>query len=47
MAIMKEQRLLNVGILSCGSISQCAHLESVQKARNTIVTPPHALVQSG
>ena len=35
MAIKKEQRLLGVGILGCGPISQFGHLESVQKARNT------------
>jgi predicted dehydrogenase len=35
MAVKKEARLLNVGILGCGPISQFAHLESVQKGRNT------------
>ena len=35
MAHIKEQRLLGVGILGCGPISQFAHLESVQKGRNT------------
>jgi predicted dehydrogenase len=31
---MKEDNLLRVGILGCGPISQFAHLESAQKARN-------------
>src|ERR1700722_6601119 len=31
---MKEENLLRVGILGCGPISQFAHLESAQKARN-------------
>lgn len=35
MPVIKEERLLNVGILGCGPISQFAHLESVQKGRNT------------
>ena len=35
MFVRKEARLLNVGILGCGPIAQFAHLESVQKARNT------------
>lgn len=30
----KDERQLRVGILGCGPISQFAHLESVQKARN-------------
>ncbi len=34
MAVAKESRLLGVGILGCGPISQFAHLESVQKGRN-------------
>jgi predicted dehydrogenase len=31
----KEPTLLGIGILGCGPISQFAHLESVQKSRNT------------
>jgi predicted dehydrogenase len=34
MAHKKEDKLLRVGILGCGPISQFAHLESVQKGRN-------------
>lgn len=34
MAVVKEEKLLRVGILGCGPISQAAHLESVQKGRN-------------
>ncbi len=34
MALVKEQRLLGIGILGCGPIAQFAHLESVQKGRN-------------
>ncbi len=34
MAVKKEERLLRVGILGCGPISQFAHFESVQKGRN-------------
>ena len=30
----KEDRLLRVGILGCGPISQAAHFESCSKARN-------------
>jgi predicted dehydrogenase len=30
----KDERLLRVGVLGCGPISQFAHFESVQKARN-------------
>lgn len=30
----KDERLLRVGVLGCGPISQYAHLESAQKARN-------------
>ena len=37
MAVRKEARLLRLGILGCGPISQFAHLESVQKARNTVL----------
>ncbi len=35
MPIKKEDRLLGIGILGCGPISQFGHLESVQKGRNT------------
>src|ERR1700734_3636520 len=34
---MKEENLLRVGILGCGPISQFAHLESAQKARNVVL----------
>ncbi len=34
MVLVKEKRLLGVGILGCGPIAQFAHLESVQKGRN-------------
>ncbi|MBI1171826.1 gfo/Idh/MocA family oxidoreductase [bacterium] len=37
MAVRKEERLLRMGILGCGPISQFAHLESVQKARNAVL----------
>jgi predicted dehydrogenase len=30
----KEPRLLRVGVLGCGPISQFAHLEACRKARN-------------
>jgi predicted dehydrogenase len=30
----KEKRLLRVGVLGCGPISQAAHLEASLKARN-------------
>lgn len=33
----KDERQLRVGILGCGPISQFAHLESVQKARNAFL----------
>ncbi len=33
----KESNCLGVGILGCGPISQFAHLESAQKARNVIL----------
>ncbi|WP_165222054.1 Gfo/Idh/MocA family protein [Aquisphaera insulae] len=33
--VPKDDRLLRVGILGCGPIAQFAHLESVQKGRNT------------
>ena len=32
-----SEKILRVGILGCGPISQFAHLESVQKARNTVL----------
>ena len=32
--VRKEERLLNVGILGCGLISQAAHLIGCTKARN-------------
>ena len=32
-----DDRLLRVGILGCGPISQFAHLESTQKGRNTVL----------
>ena len=35
MALTKDKTLLRIGILGCGPIAQAAHLESVQKARNT------------
>ena len=35
MPVIKEDRLLNLGILGCGPIAQFGHLESVQKGRNT------------
>jgi predicted dehydrogenase len=33
-SMRKDERLLRVGVLGCGPISQFAHFESVQKARN-------------
>jgi predicted dehydrogenase len=33
-AVRKDERLLRVGVLGCGPISQYAHFESAQKARN-------------
>src|SRR3989440_12185612 len=30
----KESRLLNIGVLGCGPISQAAHFEACRKARN-------------
>ena len=33
----KEEHCLRVGILGCGPISQFAHLESAQKARNVVL----------
>ncbi len=38
MAGGKETRLLGIGILGCGPISQFAHLESVQKGRNVTLS---------
>jgi predicted dehydrogenase len=35
--VMKDKNSLGVGILGCGPISQFAHLESAQKARNVIL----------
>jgi predicted dehydrogenase len=35
MAISKEPRLLRIGVLGCGPISQIAHFDALQKARNT------------
>lgn len=35
MALTKDKKLLRIGILGCGPIAQAAHLELVQKARNT------------
>ncbi len=35
--IQKEEKLLRIGILGCGPISQFAHLESAQKARNVVL----------
>jgi predicted dehydrogenase len=32
--VKKEKRLLRVGVLGCGPISQAAHLEACLKARN-------------
>ena len=32
--IQKEQRLLRIGILGCGPISQIAHFDACRKARN-------------
>jgi hypothetical protein len=32
-----SEKILRTGILGCGPISQFAHLESVQKARNTVL----------
>ena len=37
MSVIKQERCLRVGILGCGPIAQFAHLESVQKARNTVL----------
>jgi predicted dehydrogenase len=36
-AILKESKLLRVGVLGCGPISQFAHFESAQKGRNTVL----------
>jgi predicted dehydrogenase len=33
----KEDRLLQVGVLGCGTIAQAAHFESCVKARNTVL----------
>ena len=33
----KDENCLRVGILGCGPISQFAHLESAQKARNVVL----------
>src|SRR5579859_940335 len=30
----KEQRVLHIGVLGCGPIAQCAHLDAVRKAKN-------------
>jgi len=35
--VLKDKSCLRVGILGCGPISQFAHLESAQKARNVIL----------
>ena len=35
--MLKDKSCLRVGILGCGPISQFAHLESAQKARNVIL----------
>ena len=35
MPVVKEPRLLGIGVLGCGPIAQFAHFESVQKGRNT------------
>jgi len=35
--VIGEQRALRVGILGCGPISQFAHLESAQKAKNVVL----------
>ena len=35
--VEKEEHCLRVGILGCGPISQFAHLESAQKARNVVL----------
>jgi predicted dehydrogenase len=35
--VKKDEKQLNVGVLGCGPISQFAHFESVQKARNTVL----------
>jgi predicted dehydrogenase len=35
--VLKEANCLRVGILGCGPISQFAHLESAQKARNVVL----------
>jgi predicted dehydrogenase len=37
MAIKKEQRLLRIGVLGCGPISQIAHFDACQKARNAML----------
>jgi predicted dehydrogenase len=34
MAIIKEDRLLRIGVLGCGPISQIAHFDACRKARN-------------
>jgi predicted dehydrogenase len=33
--MVKEERLLRIGVLGCGPISQAAHFEACRKARNT------------
>src|SRR5439155_18901011 len=33
--IKKDERLLRVGVLGCGAISQYAHFDACRKARNT------------
>ena len=35
--MLKDTNCLRVGILGCGPISQFAHLESAQKARNVLL----------
>jgi len=35
--VLKDKNCLRVGILGCGPISQFAHLESAQKARNVVL----------
>ncbi|MEY4749621.1 MAG: hypothetical protein RIQ60_1835 [Pseudomonadota bacterium] len=37
MPVVKQDRLLRIGILGCGPIAQYAHLESAQKARNAVL----------
>src|SRR5271155_3939275 len=36
-AVLKDKNCLRVGILGCGPISQFAHLEAAQKARNVVL----------